>query len=117
MLNPKKVEVIKVEGNVVSEDYIEGVQEFFIVHIFIWLVCAFLISFDNYGDIETNLTASLACISNIGPGLAKVGPYGGYAGYSNFSKLILSIEMIAGRLELFPILIMFAPKTWRKRIA
>lgn len=117
MLNPKKVEVIKVEGNVVSEDYIEGVQEFFIVHIFIWLVCAFLISFDNYGDIETNLTASLACISNIGPGLAKVGPYGGFAGYSNFSKFVLSLEMIAGRLELFPILIMFAPKTWRKRIA
>lgn len=117
MLSPRKVEVIKVDGNVVNEDYIEGVQEFFIVYIFIWLVCAFLISFDNFGDIETNLTASLACISNIGPGLAKVGPYGGYAGYSNFSKFILSIEMIAGRLELFPILIMFAPKTWRKRIA
>ena len=49
--------------------------------------------------------------------MAKVGPYGGYAGYSNFSKFVLSLEMIAGRLELFPILIMFAPKTWRKRIA
>lgn len=117
MLSPRKVEVIKVDRDVVSEDYIEGVQEFFIVHIFIWLVCAFLISFDSYGDIETNLTASLACISNIGPGMAKVGPYGGYAGYSNFSKFVLSLEMIAGRLELFPILIMFAPKTWRKRIA
>lgn len=117
MLSPRKIEVIKVDGEVVSEDYIEGVQEFFIVHIFIWLVCAFLISFDNYGDVETNLTASLACISNIGPGLSKVGPYGGYAGYSNFSKFVLSIEMIAGRLELFPILIMFAPKTWRRRIA
>ena len=55
--------------------------------------------------------ASLACISNIGPGMAKVGPYGGYAGYSNFSKFVLSLEMIADRLELFPILIMFAPKT------
>ena len=117
MLSPRKVEVIKVDGKAVNEDYIEGVQSFFIVYVAVLFLCAFLISFDSYGDFETNITASLACISNIGPGFSKVGPYGGYAGYSNFSKVILSIEMIAGRLELFPILIMFAPKTWKKRIA
>ena len=61
-------------------------------------------------DFTTNFTASLACISNVGPGLGLVGPYGSYSIFSGFSKLILSLEMLAGRLELFPILLLFNPK-------
>ena len=72
-----------------------------------------LISFDGF-DMTTNFSASLACISNIGPGLSVVGPYGSYADFSGFSKIILAIEMIAGRLELFPILILFSRNTWKK---
>ena len=64
----------------------------------------------------TMITASLTCISNVGPGLGAVGPQGGFANFSWFSKLVLTIEMIAGRLELFPILILFAPITWKKGI-
>ena len=81
----------------------------------IFIVCALLISIDNF-DMLTNITASLACISNIGPGLSMVGPYGSYAEFSDFSKIILSFEMIAGRLELFPMLILFNPKTWSRRL-
>ena len=62
----------------------------------------------------TNLTASLACINNIGPGLDFVGPTQNFADFSVFGKLILSFDMLAGRLELFPMLILFTPSTWRK---
>ena len=84
--------------------------------------CALLISIWNpnmpASDANplTMLSASLACISNIGPGLSAVGPAGGYASFSWFSKLVLAFEMLAGRLELFPILILFFPGTWKKSI-
>ena len=94
---------------------VDSVQSYFVVYIAIFILCAFIISVDNF-DFTTNLSASLACISNIGPGFNEVGPYGSYAGFSDFSKFILSIEMIAGRLELFPMLILFNPKTWSRRI-
>ena len=66
-------------------------------------------------DILTNFTASLSCISNVGPGMTQIiGPYGTFAVFSNFSKVVLALEMIAGRLEIFPLLIVFYPKTWLK---
>ena len=63
----------------------------------------------------TNITASITCVSNVGPGLNMVGPYGSFEGFSNFSKLVLSLVMITGRLEIFPMLILFNPKTWIRR--
>ena len=84
--------------------------------MFVFLGCALLLSLDGF-DLLTNITASLTCISNVGPGLTNmIGPLGSFVEFSNFSKILMSIEMIAGRLELFPILILFSPKTWRKRI-
>ena len=65
--------------------------------------------------METYLSASLACISNVGPGFEIVGPYGSFANFSWLSKLILSLEMIAGRLEIFPILVLFSKNTWSKK--
>ena len=62
----------------------------------------------------SNFSATLACISNIGPGFEAVGPYASYGGYSDFSKLLLSFCMILGRLEILPVLILFSPKTWKK---
>ena len=67
-------------------------------------------------DMTTIISSSLTCIGNVGPGLSKVGPAYSFTNYSHFSKLVLSIEMMMGRLELFPILILFSPKTWKKRI-
>lgn len=122
MISPRKVEVIRMDGKPVENNVIQSTLAFFIVYNIVLLVCALLISIWNPNmpleDQEplTMITASLACISNIGPGLGAVGPAGGYSGFSWFSKLVLTFEMIAGRLELFPILILFAPRTWKKRI-
>ena len=81
-----------------------------------WLRLARLLALDNL-DFTTNFTASLTCVSNVGPGYTDlVGPYGSFDIFSNFSKFILSFVMIIGRLEFFPILVLFSPKTWKKRI-
>lgn len=111
MINPRKVQTIKLDGKPVSESTVEGVHSFSMAYIIVTVLCAFLVSIDGY-DVLTNITASIACISNIGPGLSLVGPYGSYAIFSNFSKVILSLEMIAGRLEIFPLLLLFMPRTW-----
>lgn len=114
MINPRKVETIYVDKKPINDTTIDSVQSYFVVYMFVFILCALVISIDNF-SLLTNITASLACISNIGPGLEAVGPYGSYSGFSSFSKFILSIEMIVGRLELFPILILFSPKTWIRR--
>ena len=113
MTSPRKVGTVKFNGEPLTKETVNGVYTFTLLYAIIVILCALLISVDGK-DLTTNFTASLACISNIGPGLGQVGPYGSYASFSNFSKFILSIEMIAGRLELFPILILFNPKTWLK---
>ena len=115
MVNPRKVETVNIDGKPLKDDVVDSVQSYFVVYIAIFILCAFIISIDNF-DFTTNLSASLACVSNIGPGFNEVGPYGSYGDFSNFSKFILSLEMIAGRLELFPMLILFNPKTWSRRI-
>ena len=122
MISPRKVEVIYMDGKPLDNNVVNSTVAFFIVYSLVWVICALLISIWNplmsaeEQEPLTMLTASLACISNIGPGLGAVGPMGGYANFSWLSKLILSFEMIAGRLELFPILILFTPRTWKKRI-
>lgn len=113
-ISPRKVESIKMDGKIISDDTVEGVQSFIVAYLIIFILCAFIISIDGM-DLETNLTASLTCISNVGPGFSKVGPYGSFADFSSLSKLILSIEMIAGRLELFPILVLFSKNTWSSK--
>lgn len=115
MVNPRKVESVNVNGKPVDDDTIDAAQSFFILYLFILALCAIIISIDGF-DLITNITASLACISNVGPGLGEVGPYGSFSNFSWFSKLVLSIEMLAGRLELFPVLVLFSPKTWIKNI-
>ena len=74
----------------------------------------FLLSLEGLYDVQTNLTAALTCVSNVGPGLGEVGPAGNFAGYGPFSKLLLSFLMLAGRLEIFPMLALFHPAMWRK---
>lgn len=113
MVNPRKVQVIKVNGEVVSNETVSNVLSYTLIYVMVMVISGVLISIDGF-DMTTNFSASLACISNIGPGLSVVGPYGSYADFSGFSKIILSLEMIAGRLELFPILILFSRNTWKK---
>ena len=89
---------------------------FFITYIAIFAASAFIVSFDNH-SFETNFTAVLATLSNIGPGLAEVGPVENFGFFSPLSKYVLMFNMLAGRLELYPIVLLFYYRTWSGRIA
>ena len=116
MVSPRKVDVIKIDGKVMEKNQVSTVDSYFAVYVTVLLVGCFLISFDGF-DFTTTFTASLTCVSNVGPGYTDlVGPYGSFNIFSYFSKFVLSIIMIAGRLEFFPILVLFSPRTWKKRI-
>ena len=114
-IQPRKVETIYMDKKPISDETIDSVNGYFIIYIMILLICTLIISVDG-NDVLTNFTASLSCLSNIGPGLNMVGPYGNFDVFSSFSKFILTIVMIAGRLELIPILLLFSPRTWKKNI-
>lgn len=111
---PRKVQVVRFEGKGVEEGMLTQVAAFFFVYVALFLAGAFLIALEGRYDFETNLTAAITCISNVGPGLGAVGPAGNFAGYGPFAKLVLSLLMLCGRLELFPILLLFHPSVWRK---
>ena len=117
MISPRKVFTVTMDGKALSQETLDGVHGFLIVYAIIYLVCTLLVSIDGVGDMFSNITASLSCISNVGPYLSGSGGLldGTFANYSLFSKVIFSFEMIAGRLELFPLLILFAPPTWKRR--
>lgn len=114
ILNPRNVIAVKMEGKAVSDTVLNGVAFFIITYIFTIGISIMLISVDGF-DITTTVTAVIACINNIGPGLGDVGSTGNYSAFSDFSKLVLSFNMLAGRLELFPILILFSGSTWIKK--
>ena len=79
----------------------------------IYVVIVFILSFEPF-DFETNFSAAAACFNNIGPGFGAVGPMGSYADYSSFSKIVLSLAMLFGRLEIYPLLLVLIPSTWTK---
>lgn len=112
---PRKVQVVRFEGKAMDEDMLSQVAVLFFAYIALLLVGTLLISLDNLYNFETNFTAALTCISNVGPGLGEVGPTGSFSGYSSFSKIVLSVIMLAGRLELFPILVLFHPAVWKRQ--
>ena len=112
-VHPKSVNTVKLDGHTVDEGIISGVQGFFFAYLLVMLSAVIIVSIDGF-SFETSFTAVLATISNIGPGLGMVGPVGNYAAFSNLSKLVLSMCMLIGRLEVFPILMLFAPGAWKK---
>lgn len=112
-IRPRSVATIKMDGRPVDEVTISRVLVFFFGYLLIILVAMLIVSVDNF-SFETNLTAVLSAVSNIGPGLGAVGPTGNFAGFSILSKWVLSICMLVGRLEIYPILMLFAPSIWRK---
>ena len=113
IIHPKRVNSVKIDGKTVDEDIIHGVFLFIGAYIIISLIAIFIISFDNF-DVVTTVTSVITTMSNIGPGLEVVGPAGNFAAFSPLSKLVLSFCMLAGRLEIYPMLIMFSPSIWRK---
>ena len=114
MLHPRSVSVVKFEGKVVEDHVLTGVNVFFVVYLSIFALAMLLISIDGL-DFTTGFTAVAACLNNTGPGLELVGPIGNYSVFSGFSKVILSVAMLLGRLEIFPLLVLFSPSVWKQR--
>ncbi|MBR0463879.1 MAG: TrkH family potassium uptake protein [Clostridia bacterium] len=112
-IHPRSVSVIKLEKRAVDEKVISGVQGYFFISIAIVCLSSVVVALDGF-DFETTLTSVMATFFNIGPGLSLVGPTGSFAMMSPLSKLVLTFDMLLGRLEIFPLLMMFAPETWRK---
>ena len=113
-IHPTSVRSIRLDGKVVSKETIRTSNAYAMAYLFIFVASLLVISFDGY-DLITSFTAVAATINNIGPGLAVVGPTGNFAGFSDISKWVFIFDMIAGRLELFPVLIMWSLSTWRKK--
>ena len=114
VLHPNRVQVVRDNGQVVSEKVLEHANAYFAAYIIIILVSFLLISLDEF-SLTTNFTAVLACFNNVGPGFDGVGPTCSFAAYSGFSKLVLTMDMLAGRLEIFPILALFSRGSWTYR--
>ena len=115
MLHPRSVEAVKIEGKPLEPAVMNSVTTYFALYN-VLIACTFLIlCFEPSFDLQSNLTASISCCNNVGPGFGLVGPMEGYGGYSGFSKLVLTFAMLFGRLEIYPILLSFYPRTWRKR--
>ena len=113
VLNPRKVRMVRNNGQVMIETIIENTNAYLAAYVLIIILSYILISLDNF-SIGTNLSAVLACFNNIGPGMEAVGPTCNFSEFSNLSKLVLSMDMLAGRLEIFPILVLFSRSTWKK---
>lgn len=118
-LSPRSVYTVKMDGKPVDDMTLRNVQSFFLIYMIVIIISTFLVSIGQplngkYSNFETNFSAVIACFNNIGPGIGAVGPAGNFAGYNIFAKLVLCFDMLLGRLEIFPILLLFTPNSWKK---
>ena len=112
-VHPKRVQIIRLEGRKVGNDVVKSVNVYFVLYFLIFIVSVFLVSIEN-GSFETNFTSVVATLNNIGPGLAGVGPMENFGGFNPLSKCVFMFGMLAGRLELIPMIILFSPWIWKK---
>ena len=113
LIHPREVKKIKLDSHPVEHETVRSVNAYMVSYILIYAISVLLISFDNC-DFTTNFTAVVATLNNIGPGLEMVGPTQNFGFFSDGSKLVLIFDMLAGRLELFPMLMLCTPSAWRK---
>lgn len=118
-LSPRSVYTVKMDGKPIDDVTLRNVQSFFLIYVIVIIISTFLVSIGQplngeYSSFETNFSAVIACFNNIGPGIGAVGPTGNFAGYNIFAKLVLCFDMLLGRLEIFPILLLFTPNSWKK---
>ena len=113
MIQPHRVKRISVDGKPVEHDQVHSVFMYLVAFVFVFTGSVLIVSLDGH-SLVTNFTVVTATINNIGPGLGDVGPTGNYAFFSIPSKIVLMFDMLAGRLELFPMLVLLSPKTWKK---
>ena len=116
LLRPRSVSSVNVDSKPVEEETLSSVSNYFALYILTIGITFLLICFEPFG-IESNLSAAISCVNNVGPGFGIVGPMGGYADYSAFSKIVLTFAMLLGRLEIYPMIIAVAPATWMSKRA
>lgn len=114
MLHPKSVNLVKSDDRTVDIETVHGVHSYLIIYLGIIVVSLLLISLNNF-DFATSFTSVVTCLNNIGPGISKIGPMDNFSIFSDFSKIILSIDMLLGRLECLPLIMMMSPAIWRKK--
>ncbi|MBR5717925.1 MAG: TrkH family potassium uptake protein [Clostridia bacterium] len=114
VLYPNKVQVIRMNGRVVDENILRNTNAYLCAYVIIILASFLLVSLDGFST-TTNLTAVVSCFNNMGPGLESIGPTLNYSGYGVFSKIVLVFDMLAGRLEIFPILVLMSRSAWKRR--
>lgn len=114
LLHPNSVNIVKIDEKVIDSDSVHSVMRYLVIYLAIAVISALLISVDNV-DFGTTFSSVLACLNNIGPGIEKVGPTGNYGFYSDFTKIILSIDMLFGRIECLPFLVVMSPSAWRRK--
>ena len=115
ILHPRTMKKVHMDGHIIDEPTLRSVNMFIMAYIVLFSFSVLIVSWDNF-DMTTNFTAVAATLNNIGPGLNMVGPMGNFSEYSDVSKYVFCFDMLAGRLELFPILVLFNPKTWNRQI-
>jgi trk system potassium uptake protein TrkH len=111
--HPRLVKRIKMDGKPLPHEVLRSINVFLALYCIVFFGSLLLISVDNQ-DLATTFSAVAATLNNIGPGFSAVGPMGNFSGFSDFSKIVLTFNMIAGRLELFPVLLLFTPANWKK---
>ena len=111
IVHPRAVKKVRSEGKPVDHTIVRSINIYLMGFLGVFVISLLLISLDNF-DFATNFTSVVATINNIGPGIGKVGPYGNFSEFSDFSKLVFCFNMIAGRLEILPVLVLINPKTW-----
>ena len=113
LLHPRSVRKVYAEGRPVETEILRSVFVFMTTYFVLFALSMVVITLDGY-DVTTNFTAVAATLNNVGPGLSGVGPLMNFHGFSDLSKFVLMFDMLAGRLELFPVLLCFYPPTWRR---
>lgn len=114
MLHPKAVNIVRVNGQKISNETIHGVYIYFIAYVFILIGSVIIVSLDNF-DFATTFSAVLTEINNVGPGISLAGPVENFHKFSGLSKIVLSLDMLIGRLEIFPFLMLASPSLWRRK--
>ena len=115
MLHPKAVPSVRFEGKPLADRTVRGAYQYIAVYVLVLGTALLLLSLDGHG-VETTITAVITCLNNVGPGLDVVGPMGSFASFSPAAKVLLSFVMLLGRLEIFPMLLLFAPSIWKRRV-
>ena len=111
---PNSINTVRLDGKVVKEESVRAVGSYVCIYVMVLAVSTLLISLFDSFSFETNFTVALTTVNNVGPAFGSVGAFGSLASYSYFSKIVLAANMLFGRLEMIPMLILFSPRTWKR---